>query len=222
MYACHLQASLVEEVYRLVPTKGLHCWVPRGVVVQNLLFNDGLSRAMKSMSRERTSADSAMESADMAEMFEVVRSIICALRSPAEKASVPRSLSVGDSEAAALSVDMPGVVRTAGDDGACKQQCTHCHTTSGPPVPDQRGLWKGVAASAEYCALHHLALPSVLQMPRASLRNYPYTIIWPVSAIDDQRAQVQEAQPCPPQHSTSSCQSVFICSSSQARHQRRE
>ncbi len=66
-----------------------------------------------------TSAESAVESADMAETLEVDRSIICLLSSPVLKASAPRSLSVGDSDAAALSVDMPGVLRTAGDGGAC-------------------------------------------------------------------------------------------------------
>ena len=90
------------------------------------LINYGLHREMNSMEREHTSADSAMESADMADMLEVVRSIACASRS---EASAPRSLSVGDSDAAALSVDMPGVVRTAGDDGACRQQCIQSHTT---------------------------------------------------------------------------------------------
>lgn len=66
----------------------------------------------------------------MAETLEVVRSTVGVLRSPALKAKGPRSPSVGDSEAAALSVDMPGIVSNAGEEGAC----THpTHASTLPP-----------------------------------------------------------------------------------------
>lgn len=96
----------------------------------NLAASLPVQPSQQEQARSLTSAESAVESADMAETLEVDRSIICALRLPMLNASAPRSLSVGDSDAAALSVDMPGVLRSAGEDGACTQQ--HMHAKSLP------------------------------------------------------------------------------------------